>query len=125
MGVLNINIIMLIVVNIILFVVVGGLVVLVFDWIIENKCKFNLLVILNGILGGLVGIIVGCDIVSNWLAIVIGVVVGILLVLGIKLLDCLCIDDGVGVWFVYGLCGIWGGIVVGIFSINVEYKFSV
>ncbi|AIE73704.1 MULTISPECIES: ammonium transporter [unclassified Synechocystis] len=123
-GAVNTNTTMLIAVNTTLSAAAGGLAALAFDWITESKRKPNLLVTLNGILGGLVGITASCDTVNNWSAIAIGVVAGILSVLGTKLLDRLRIDDGVGAWPVHGLCGIWGGIAVGIFSNNIEHKLS-
>jgi Amt family ammonium transporter len=63
-----------------------------------------------------VGITANCDSVSNISAIIIGAVAGILVVVGIKLLDMLKIDDPVGAWPVHGLNGIWGGIATGIFG---------
>lgn len=74
------------------------------------------MITLNGIFGRLVGITASCDSVTNWSAIAIGSIAGILSVLGTRLLDKLRIDDGVGAWPVHGLCGLWGGIAMGIFG---------
>ena len=71
---------------------------------------------LNGVLGGLVGITANCDSVTNGEALIIGVVAGILVVLGVRMLDRLRIDDPVGAWPVHGLCGVWGGLATGIFG---------
>jgi Amt family ammonium transporter len=73
---------------------------------------------LNGTLAGLVGITANCDSVTNISAIIIGLVAGILVVIGVKLLDYLKIDDPVGAWPVHGLNGVWGGIATGIFGAN-------
>jgi len=71
---------------------------------------------LNGILAGLVGITANCDVVSNVSAVIIGIVAGILVVLGVKLLDALKIDDPVGAFPVHGICGVWGGLAAWIFG---------
>ena len=72
--------------------------------------------LLNGALAGLVGITAGCDAVSNVDSIIIGLIAGILVVFGSMLLEKLEIDDAVGAWPVHGLCGLWGGVAVGIFG---------
>ncbi|MEZ5944252.1 MAG: ammonium transporter [Planctomycetaceae bacterium] len=71
---------------------------------------------LNGALAGLVGITANCDRVSEGESLIIGAVAGILVVLGIMLLEKLCIDDPVGAFPVHGICGVWGGIATGIFG---------
>ena len=113
---LNTNLTMLIAVNTTLAAVSSGASALVFDWFTSKAGKPNFLITLNGLLGGLVGITAGCDTVTNWSAIAIGVISGVLVVLGTRLLEKLKIDDGVDAWPVHGLCGIWGGISVGIFG---------
>lgn len=110
----SVSVVMLIVLNIILVLVVGVIIVFVFVWVLFGK--FDFIMGFNGVLVGFVGIIVNCDVVINYLVLIIGVVVGGLVVGGIILFDKLKIDDFVGVWFVYGLCGIWGCVVVGIFG---------
>ncbi|MCA8992953.1 MAG: ammonium transporter [Planctomycetaceae bacterium] len=71
---------------------------------------------LNGALAGLVGITANCDRVTQGESIIIGAVAGILVVLGIMLLEKLCIDDPVGAFPVHGICGVWGGLATGIFG---------
>lgn len=106
--------VMMIAVNTSLAAAAGGLFAMLLTWILHKKPELSMA--LNGILAGLVGITANCDSVTNGEAIVIGIVAGILVVLGVKLLDALKIDDPVGAWPVHGLCGIWGGIAAGIFG---------
>ena len=115
-GSVNTNATMLIAANTTLAAAAGAVSALFFDWTTSAAKKPNLITTLNGILAGLVGITANCDSVNNWEAIVIGIVAGILVVLGIRFLEKLQIDDGVGAWPVHGLCGIWGGIATGIFG---------
>nr|WP_110251783.1 ammonium transporter [Streptohalobacillus salinus] len=74
---------------------------------------------LNGVLAGLVGVTAGTAEVSIPGAIAIGLVSGVLLVEGITFIDRkLKIDDPVGATTVHGLCGIWGTLAVGLFSVE-------
>ncbi len=106
--------VMLIAVNTILAAAAGGLVAMLVTWALHKKPELTMA--LNGVLAGLVGITANCDAVTNVEAIAIGAIAGILVVLGVKLLDILRIDDPVGAWPVHGLCGIWGGMAAGIFG---------
>jgi Amt family ammonium transporter len=113
-GEANTNAVMLIAVNTTLAAAAGGLLAMITTWVLHKKP--DLTMALNGILAGLVGITANCDSVTNVEAIVIGIVAGILVVLGIKLLDALKIDDPVGAFPVHGLCGVWGGLATWIFG---------
>ncbi|MDZ4199356.1 MAG: ammonium transporter [Kiritimatiellia bacterium] len=115
-GAANTEAVMLIAVNTTLAGGAGAIMAMLFSWKLHGKP--DLTMALNGILAGLVGITANCDSVSNVSAILIGGIAGILVVLGVKLLDRLRIDDPVGAWPVHGLCGVWGGIATGIFSPN-------
>lgn len=110
----NTNAVMLIAANTTLAAAAGALIAMLFAWTLFKKP--DLTMALNGLLGGLVGITANCDSVTYNEALIIGSVAGILVVLGIKLLDMLKIDDPVGAWPVHGLNGIWGGIATGIFG---------
>jgi Amt family ammonium transporter len=110
----NTAVVMKIAVNTSLAAATGGLFAMLLTWFLHKKPELSMA--LNGILAGLVGITANCDGVSNVEAIIIGLVAGILVVLGIKLLDKLRIDDPVGAWPVHGLCGVWGGIAAAIFG---------
>ncbi|MCZ0702740.1 Amt family ammonium transporter [Natronobacillus azotifigens] len=74
---------------------------------------------LNGVLAGLVGVTAGTAEVSIVGAIIIGLISGVILVEGITFFDTkLKIDDPVGALSVHGLCGIWGTLAVGLFSLD-------
>lgn len=77
---------------------------------------------LNGILAGLVGITAGADTVGEGSAIIIGAVAGLLVVVAILGFDKIKMDDPVGAVSVHGVCGIWGTVAVGIFSLNPEHS---
>lgn len=86
--------------------------------------KPDLTMILNGSLAGLVGITAGADTVSIFSSIVIGLVSGALVVTSVLLLERkLKLDDPVGALSVHLVCGIWGTLAVGIFSVNPEHTF--
>jgi Amt family ammonium transporter len=113
-GAANTNAVMLIAVNTTLAACAGAVLAMILAWFMFKKP--DLTMALNGALAGLVGITANCDSVTNNESIIIGAVAGILVVLGIRLLDKLRIDDPVGAWPVHGLCGVWGGIATGIFG---------
>ena len=113
-GAANTNATMLIAVNTTLAAAAGGATALVVGWLVGGRPQ--LLTTLNGILAGLVGITASCDCVTNLEAIIIGLAAAVLVMLGAHLLEKLQIDDVAGAWPVHGLCGIWGGIAVGIFG---------
>ncbi len=76
---------------------------------------FDIGLVLNGILAGLVGVTAGCADIEPWAAVIIGLTSGIIVILSIRLLDRLEIDDPVGAVSVHGVCGAWGTICAGIF----------
>jgi Amt family ammonium transporter len=110
----NTDIVGLIAVNTTLAALAGGVSSMFLTWIFFGKPELSMA--LNGVLAGLVAITANCDVVSNISAIIIGLVAGLLIILGVKLLDYLKIDDPVGAWPVHGLNGVWGGIATGIFG---------
>ncbi|MBN1501197.1 MAG: ammonium transporter [Spirochaetes bacterium] len=110
----NTSAVVFIAVNTTLAAVTGGILAMITTWIWHGKPELSMA--LNGILAGLVAITAGCDSVSNNSALIIGAVAGILVVIGVKLLDKLRIDDPVGAWPVHGLNGIWGGMATWLFS---------
>ncbi|GLO65658.1 ammonium transporter [Oceanobacillus sp. E9] len=74
---------------------------------------------MNGVLGGLVGITAGAAEISLGGSIIVGLISGVVLVEGIRFLDTkLRIDDPVGAIAVHGICGIWGTLAIGLFSVN-------
>lgn len=110
----NVNATVLIAANTTLAAAAGTIFAMLVGWMIAGKPDLSYA--LNGALAGLVGITANCDSVTNISALIIGAVAGVLVVIGMRLLESLKIDDPVGAWPVHGLCGIWGGIATGIFG---------
>jgi len=110
----DVEAVMKIAVNTSLAAAAGGFAAMLLTWFWHKKPELSMA--LNGILAGLVGITANCDLVSNGQSIAIGAIAGVLVILGVKLLDVLRIDDPVGAWPVHGLCGVWGGIAGWIFG---------
>jgi Amt family ammonium transporter len=86
--------------------------------------KPDLSMALNGILAGLVGITAGADSVSITGAVLIGLVAGGLVVGSVMFFDRIKIDDPVGAISVHLVCGIWGTLAVGIFSMNPDHTLG-
>ncbi len=74
--------------------------------------RVDLLASLNGAIGGLVAITAGPDIDQHFWAIIIGVVGGGLVVVGLKVMDLLKIDDVVGAIPAHLFAGVWGTLAV-------------
>ncbi|OEH86697.1 ammonium transporter [Desulfuribacillus stibiiarsenatis] len=73
----------------------------------------------NGALAGLVGITAGPDVISPLGALAVGFIAGIILVQAIQIIDQnLRLDDPVGAIAVHGICGAWGTLAVGLFSVD-------
>ena len=71
----------------------------------------------NGALAGLVAICAGSDLYHPLGALAVGAVAGALFVFMFEIeTEKMKIDDVLGVWPLHGLCGLWGGIAVGIFG---------
>lgn len=87
--------------------------------------RLDLGMVLNGILAGLVGITAGADVINPAAAILVGLVAGLLVVLAAVSLDKLKLDDVVGAVSVHLVCGIWGTLAVGIFSVNPEHTILI
>lgn len=83
--------------------------------LILNK-TYDYGMVLNGILAGLVGITAGADVVTPMESIIIGLVAGLLVVLAVKGLDALKLDDVVGAVPVHLVCGVWATLATGIFG---------
>ena len=74
--------------------------------------RVDLLASLNGAIGGLVAITAGPDIDQHFWAIIIGGVGGGLVVVGLKVMDLLKIDDVVGAIPAHLFAGVWGTLAV-------------
>ena len=109
----------LVVVNTTLAAAAGVIGALIASLIVTGSSDFSM--VLNGSLAGLVGVTAGADVFSPGSSLLVGVLSGLLVVYGIILFDKLKIDDPVGALSVHLLCGIWGTLAVGIFSVNPEH----
>jgi Amt family ammonium transporter len=74
--------------------------------------------IINGILAGLVAVTASCAFINVPSAALIGIIGGILVVFAVTFFDRLKIDDPVGATSVHLVCGVWGTLAVGLFSIG-------
>lgn len=71
----------------------------------------------NGPLAGLVAICAGSDVMHLFGALLIGLIAGVIFVkLFTYTQNKLKIDDVLGVWPLHGVCGVFGGLAVGIFG---------
>ncbi|MBW4604046.1 MAG: ammonium transporter [Calothrix sp. FI2-JRJ7] len=95
---------------------VGGIAATVTAWLYLKKPDLSM--IINGILAGLVGVTASCAYVSIPSSIVIGLIAGIIVVFSVTFFDRLGIDDPVGATSVHLVCGIWGTLAVGLFSVG-------
>lgn len=74
---------------------------------------------LNGALAGLVAITAGAHVIAPGGAVIIGLLAGFLLVFSVEFFDQrLKIDDPVGAISVHGICGAFGTLMAGVFSIE-------
>lgn len=80
--------------------------------------KWDATMTLNGALAGLVGITAPCMWVTGAGSLAIGAIAGVLVVLSVIFIDTvLKIDDPVGAVSVHGVCGAWGTLSLGLFSV--------
>ncbi len=98
----------------------GAVTSIIVSWALLSK--HDVTMALNGILAGLVGITAGADTVGEGSSILIGAIAGALVVVSIIAIDRCKIDDPVGAISVHGVCGIWGTLAVGIFSLDPEHS---
>jgi ammonium transporter, Amt family len=70
----------------------------------------------NGAIGALVAITAPSGYVAPWAGVVIGFIAGIIVPLGVYAID-KRLDDPVGALTAHGLCGIWGTLSCGIFTL--------
>ncbi|MCS6958888.1 MAG: ammonium transporter [Pseudanabaenaceae cyanobacterium SKYGB_i_bin29] len=94
----------------------GGLAATVTAWLVLGKPDLSM--IINGILAGLVAITAPCAFVTLPAAALIGIIGGILVVFAVGFFDKLQFDDPVGATSVHLVCGIWGTLAVGLFSVG-------
>lgn len=95
--------------------ITGGIGALVVSTILLRKPDLSM--IINGLLGGLVASTGSCAYVSLFGAHIIGFIAGCVVVISILTMDRFFhIDDPVGAISVHGVCGIWGALALGLFS---------
>jgi len=92
----------------------GALAAMVLAWLLYGKPDPSMT--MNGALAGLVAITAPCAFVSAPAALAIGGVGGVIVVLGVRLLDRIGVDDPVGAVPVHGMNGIWGTLAVGLWG---------
>ena len=94
----------------------GGVAATITAWLYLGKPDLSM--IINGILAGLVGVTASCAYINIPSSAVIGIVAGILVVFAVTFFDRLKIDDPVGATSVHLVCGLWGTLAVGLFSVG-------
>jgi Amt family ammonium transporter len=94
----------------------GGLAATIAAWLYLGKPDLSMIV--NGVLAGLVGITAACAWVTLPSAAIIGAIAGTIVVFSVGFFDKLKIDDPVGATSVHLVCGMWGTLAVGLFSVG-------
>ncbi|WP_445634441.1 Ammonium transporter [Nostoc sp. DSM 114161] len=94
----------------------GGIAATITAWLYLGKPDLSM--IINGILAGLVGVTAACAFVSIGSAFIIGLIAGVIVVFSVTFFDKLGIDDPVGATSVHLVCGIWGTLAVGLWSVG-------
>ena len=94
----------------------GGIAATITTWIFLGQPDLSF--IINGILAGLVSITASCAFVNITCAIIIGFIAGVIVVFSAIKIDNWQIDDPVGAISVHLVCGIWGTLAVGLFSVG-------
>ena len=74
--------------------------------------RVDLLAGLNGAIAGLVSITAGPDIVAHYWAVIIGAVGGVIVVVGMKFMENMKVDDVVGAIPAHLFAGVWGTLAV-------------
>jgi Amt family ammonium transporter len=105
----------LVAVNTLLASAAGATAALATIWYTVGKPDLGM--VCNGLLGGLVAVTGACAFVTPAAAVIIGLVAGVLVVSSVDLIERrLRVDDPVGAISVHGVCGLWGGLAVGLFA---------
>jgi Amt family ammonium transporter len=94
----------------------GGVAATITSWLYFSKPDLSM--VINGILAGLVSITASCAYVNLTSAMVIGAIAGIIVVFSVVTLERFQVDDPVGAISVHLVCGIWGTLAVGLFSVG-------
>jgi Amt family ammonium transporter len=94
----------------------GGVAATATAWLYLGKPDLSM--IINGILAGLVGVTASCAWINIPSSAIIGIVAGIIVVFAVTFFDRIKIDDPVGATSVHLVCGVWGTLAVGLFSVG-------
>jgi Amt family ammonium transporter len=94
----------------------GGIAATLTAWFYLGKPDLTMTI--NGILAGLVGITAPCPWVTVPASALIGLLAGIIVVFAVTFVDRLKIDDPVGAISVHLVCGVFGTLCVGLFSVG-------
>ncbi|HVP02560.1 MAG TPA: ammonium transporter [Solirubrobacteraceae bacterium] len=77
----------------------------------------------NGMIGALVAITAGSGYVAPWAGVVIGFLAGVIIPFGVYAID-KRLDDPVGALTAHGLCGVWGTLACGLFTLPALAKYN-
>ena len=77
----------------------------------------------NGMIGALVAVTAPSGYVAPWAGVVIGLIAGCIVPLGVYAID-KRLDDPVGALTAHGLCGIWGTLSCGLFTLPVLAEYN-
>ena len=90
---------------------------MIITWVRYGKSDITMT--LNGIVEGLVAVTAGADQLPHYAALLVGVGAAFVMIYGIEFIDHICkVDDPVGAISVHGLCGAFGTIMTGVFSVE-------
>ncbi len=77
----------------------------------------------NGMIGALVAITAPSGYVAPWAGVVIGLIAGCIVPLGVYAID-KRLDDPVGALTAHGLCGVWGTLSCGLFTLPILAEYN-
>lgn len=90
---------------------------MIITWVRYGKSDITMT--LNGIVAGFVAVTAGADQLPHYAALLVGVGAAFVMIYGIEFIDHICkVDDPVGAISVHGLCGAFGTIMTGVFSVE-------
>lgn len=90
---------------------------MIITWVRYGKSDITMT--LNGIVAGLVAVTAGADQLPHYAALLVCVGAAFVMIYGIEFIDHICkVDDPVGAISVHGLCGAFGTIMTGVFSVE-------
>jgi Amt family ammonium transporter len=94
----------------------GALAATITAWLYLGKPDLSM--VINGLLAGLVGVTASCAWINIPSSALIGFIAGVIVVFSVGFFDKLQIDDPVGATSVHLVCGTWGTLAVGLFSVG-------